>query len=229
MRHIAGAVLVFALVTTPAMAADLIVETPVYEAAMAAAHDWSGPYAGVHLGWVTGSTQAPYGFIGGPLTVGNDPFNFTGALVGAHLGANFQHGIVVASVEALADWAPFYGDDADAGGDTNGIRGQFLGTLAGRLGIASDMALFYVSGGAAVLTAEGVVNDVPAQAPVSQTYFGGTVGAGVEVAFDENISARLDYRYYAFSQQTSTYTAAGYDLAFSPNFHTVSVGVSVGF
>jgi outer membrane immunogenic protein len=235
MKRIAGAALGVAMVVTPAMAADLIVETPIYEEAIAAAHDWSGPYAGVHLGWVTGSTEAPFGPVGGPLTTGNDPFDFSGWLAGAHLGVNFQDGSLVGGVEALVDWAPFSGDDADLGGDTNGIRGKFLGTLAGRIGFAADTALFYLSGGVAVLTADGVILDIPAQAAVGYTFFGGTVGAGVEMAFDENISARLDYRYYAFGQQTGTYPLGGgglfggYDLAFAPQFHTVSAGISVGF
>jgi outer membrane immunogenic protein len=229
MKRLVGAALGVAMIVTPAMAADLIVETPIYEEAMAAAYDWSGPYAGVHLGWIMGSSPVPWGAIGGPLVNDDGPIGLSGWLAGGHLGVNFQDGSLVGGVEVLLDYAPFTGNDGGTGGHINQIDGQFLGTLGGRLGFAADTALFYLSGGVAVLTANGTVPTVPAQPAVGYTFLGGTLGAGVEFAFDESISARLDYRYYLFGQQTGTYTVAGYDLAFAPQFHTVSAGISFGF
>lgn len=220
-----GAVL--AVTMTSAMGADLIVDAPVYEAAVEAAHDWSGPYVGVHGGYAFGTVDAPYSDdIGDPLTLGNDPFDASGWLLGVHAGVNLQSGSLVGGVEVLADFAPVSGDDDGAGGDLNGLEGQFLGTLAGRVGFATDSLFFYLSGGGAVFTANGTTegdDDVPL------TFLGGTVGAGVEVAFDENISARVDYRYYAFGQQVASFVGAGYDIGYTPSFHAITAGLSIGF
>lgn len=57
--------------------------------------------------------------------------------------------------------------------------------------------------------------------------FGWTVGAGAEFAVTEEISLRDDYRYYSFGEQVAAFT--GYDVGFTPSFHTVSVGLSKAF
>ena len=224
-RVVAGGFLVVATMTQ-VMAADLIIEEPVYEAAMAASHDWSGAYIGVHGGYLWGSTEAPYSDDnGGPLNFGNDPFDFSGWLAGAHIGANFHSGSVAGGVEALFDYAPFSGDDGGEGGDVNGLDGQFLGTLAGRIGFASDSLFVYLSGGGAVLTAEGTA---PGETD-ALTFYGGTVGAGAEAALSEAISVRLDYRYYLFAQQVASFPDGGYDIGYTPSFHTVTAGLSFAF
>lgn len=225
IRIAMGGAIVAAMCGTAA-AADLIVEQPVYEAAMTAAHDWSGAYLGVHGGWAFGNVDAPYAdTIGGPLVDGNDPFDISGGIVGLHAGLNVQQGSFVGGVEVLADYAPISGDDNGDGGDLNGLDGQFLGTLAGRIGIATDSALFYLSGGGAVFTAEGTA---PGES-VGATFLGGTVGAGVELALTEDISARLDYRYYTFGQEVVSFPGAGYDIGFTPSFHSVTAGLSLAF
>ncbi len=226
MKRILGAALVAATFLTPAMAADLIIE-PVDEVAMAHLHDWSGMYAGVHVGYISGTTDAPWGAVGGPLTTSDDgPFDLTGWLAGGHLGVNFQSGSLVGGVEILADYAPFAGDDAGVGGDVNGLEGRFLGTLAGRVGFAADEFLFYLSGGGAVLAANGTA---PLDGDVGVTFFGWTVGAGAEFAVTEDVSLRADYRYYSFGQEVASFPTDTYDMGFNPSFHTVSVGVSMAF
>ncbi len=229
MKRILGAALVAATFLTPAMAADLIIE-PGDEVAMAHLHDWSGMYAGVHVGYISGTTDAPWGAVGGPLTTDDDgPIDLTGWLGGAHLGVNFQDGNLVGGVEVLADYAPFSGDDGGLNGDTNSLSGQFLGTLAGRIGFAADEFLFYLSGGGAVLTATAEVLDVGEEESDGLTFFGWTVGAGAEFAVTEDVSIRADYRYYSFGQQVASFPVNAYDMGFNPSFHTVSVGVSMAF
>jgi outer membrane immunogenic protein len=229
LRHLVFGAAIVAASVSPVLAADLIIEEEDIFVPDEVEFDWSGPYIGVHAGWLTGTVDAPYGDIGAPLTDGNDPFGISGWLAGVHAGVNFQSGSFVGGVEALADYAPFTGDDAGASGDINGLEGQFLGTLAGRVGFAADTLFFYLSGGGAVLTANGLVLDPGDEETVGATFFGGTVGAGVEVAFDENVSARLDYRFYAFGQQVVTFPDGDYDIGFSPSFHTLTAGISVGF
>jgi outer membrane immunogenic protein len=144
-----------------------------------------------------------------------------------HAGVNFQDGSFVGGVEVLADYAPFSGDDAGVGGDINGLNGQFLGTLAGRVGFAADEFFFYLSGGGAVLTAEATAN-TPDESD-NLTFLGWTAGAGAEFAVTEDVSLRADYRYYSFGQEVATFPINTYDMGFNPSFHTVSVGVSMAF
>lgn len=212
-----------------AMAADLIVDAPVTEATLAAAHDWSGPYVGLHAGYGWGNADQIYGDIGLPPDTEDESFSIDGWLLGAHAGINFQSGSFAGGVEALIDYAPISGNDTGSDDDTNGLDVQWLGTLAGRAGFATDSVFFYLSGGAAVMSGTGTVLDPGEGEDVGYTFFGGTVGAGVEVAASEDVSLRLDYRYYAFAEQSGSFTGNNYDNYYTPTLHTITAGVSFAF
>ena len=82
-------------------------------------------------------------------------------------------------------------------------------TLRGRLGYAADRGLFYG-------TAGGALGDVALGQGGSFQHIvkgGWTAGAGVEAAFTENLTARIEYLYLKLGNATCTIpTACGSDL-----------------
>jgi outer membrane immunogenic protein len=229
IKSVLSAVAVTTALTGAAFAADLVIEAPA-EMVVDSSYDWSGFYIGVHGGYGAGIAEQLWdlGVVDDPATEDVD-IDIDGWLLGGHIGANFQSGSLVGGVEALLDYAPLGGSDGGTDGDDNAFDAEWLATFGGRVGFASDQALFYLSGGVAVLSGVGSVLDVGEEEEVDYSFVGGTVGAGVEFAIDENISARLDYRYYAFGESVEYFPINGYSEGFTPSFHTITAGLSMGF
>lgn len=151
-------------------------------------------------------------------TSGNDSGSFVG---GGQLGYNFQNGNFVFGAEAdfeglssksRSNSTFVTGPVGLIPGGTYVVNGgrdpSFLGTVRLRGGIAADRALFYVTGGLAYGSTSGSVtaNYYPtgiagplgagfAAQGNSGTRTGWTLGAGVEYAFTQNITARVEYLY----------------------------------
>jgi outer membrane immunogenic protein len=163
---IAGATLV-ALIGTPALAADMEIKTPP------PAYNWTGFYAGVHLGYnlndpglVTSSFTTISGLgipaVENAATSGpGNGSNTTGRLVGgAQVGANMQTGIWVYGVEtditagnrrtgnsAFSNFNSLAPGTVIQNTSTGEVEDDWYGTVRGRLGIARDRWLVYGSGG----------------------------------------------------------------------------------
>jgi outer membrane immunogenic protein len=102
--------------------------------------------------------------------------------------------------------------NSGAGADES--KSPWLGTLRARTGFAADDWLIYGTGGVAAGRAPFAIN-TPALASApgaslatalpalnqGQTQFGWTVGGGVEKAFGQNLSAKLEYSYVDFGAQ----------------------------
>ena len=88
------------------------------------------------------------------------------------------------------------------------VTTDFIPTLTARVGYAVDHVLLYGKGGAAwaynKYSLIGTFNGTPFDAEGLSIKTGWTVGAGVEWAFAEDWSARLEYDYYDFGNQTVT-------------------------
>lgn len=188
-----------------ASAADMPVKAPM--APVAAPYNWTGFYAGLEGGW--GGSSQSWTAVGG-VTTGN--FTGSGGLFGATLGYNYQMNMFVAGLEGDASWADINANNNSTGGCSAAFpcsaRDNFLATARGRLGLATDRWLFYVTGGAAFVN---VKNDQSALSPLassSETKTGWTVGGGVEAALWGNWSAKAEYLYVDVGQ-TSFCPAAG--------------------
>lgn len=171
MKHIA---LVAALSASVALggvahAADVIVET-------ATPYNWSGVYVGLQGGgaWLKADDSA-------------DTVNMSSGAFGAYLGANWQGGNVVFGIEGDVNYTSndgsIYGID---------IGADWQGALRGRLGYAIDNVLIYGTGGLAVTRA---YVDAPPIISEKETLAGWTLGGGIEYAFAQNWTTRIDYRY----------------------------------
>jgi outer membrane immunogenic protein len=230
------------LAASAASAADLPARTMAPAAPFVAAvpvFTWTGFYVGAQVGYGWNANDndfsAPVGY-----TVGGVPFTGFGGdegdgfLAGVHAGYNVQFGSFVVGVEG--DIEGVFGDDDD---DFNGVivgpggvpvayaipsnSIDWQGSIRARAGFAFDRALVYATGGFAFA---GLSNGIGASN--DDTLTGWTLGAGLEYAFTNNLTTRLEYRYTSFDGDNLVFDAVDYgsrDL----EFHTVRVGLSYKF
>jgi outer membrane immunogenic protein len=166
-------------------------------------YSWAGPYLGGNLGYEWGS-------------VNNNPAKPSGFVGGVQAGYNFQNGPWVFGVE---------GDIQATGADDTFAPWKFsnpwFGTLRGRAGYAFSNVLFYGTAGLAF-------GELRAQTfgwTESHTSAGWTIGAGAEVGFAPNWSAKLEYLYIDLS--TSQFAITGVSNGYSAS--VVRAGVNYHF
>lgn len=182
--------------TNTAQAADL---TVVEEAVVVTpAFSWTGFYAGMHAGYGWADLDTYYSE---NLGVGGKPDGFLG---GGQVGYNYElSNHVVLGLEADAAFADLKDDGKQGSSDFafgTGAKISALGTVRGRAGYAVDRVLPYVTGGFAWANARtGVTVGGDAIQNFSFTdskvFTGWTVGAGLEYAVTNNITAKVEYLY----------------------------------
>jgi outer membrane immunogenic protein len=197
------------LVAGSALAADL----PTRKAAPAPVYvplfTWTGFYVGLNAGVGWGDSKGvqiydpalrSYVALGGS--------NKSGFVGGGQLGYNYQMGNIVLGAEADIQWADLGGDVAWGNYGWfgySGSNGQYFGTVRARLGYAMDRTLLYITGGLAY----GGLNGNWWHGSTSNT--GWTIGAGIEYAFTNNWTARLEGLYVNLNtgNHTAYFTRAG--------------------
>jgi outer membrane immunogenic protein len=224
MKKLVLAVSMLVLGTAAASAADL---SPRYYSKappmMVPMFDWSGFYAGVNGGWGSSHNCWTRTATAGVaiLPVSEGCHDSSGGTVGGQVGYRWQAGPWVFGLEAQGNWADFSGRNQSllfGGLATNRTKIDAFGLFTGQVGYSWNNVLVYAKGGAAVTdnkyeglaTLGGFVTD-----RVTDTRWGGVVGAGVEYAFAPNWSAALEYDHmfmgtnnYAF---TSVFPVAGFN------------------
>ncbi len=184
-----------------AFAADLSQPMPpppqapvAYIPATAPVYNWGGIYVGINGGYAFGNSD----WTGGAVSSGH--FTTDGFVVGGTAGINLQADAFVFGLETDIDYADLSGDGPGFFCANCKTSSNWLGTTRARVGYAADRVLFYGTGGAAYgniqANANGVTN--------SNTEFGWTAGAGVEVAFTDNWTARLEYLYVQMEDGSCT-------------------------
>jgi outer membrane immunogenic protein len=151
-------------------------------------------------------------------------FGTSGFVFGGTVGANYQVGPLVFGVEADGDWADasgfgtFTASALCAGGCLT--TSSWLSTVRGRAAYALGRYLVYGTGGAAF----GNVRANFSNDPVSSATRGGwTVGAGVEVAFARNWSAKAEYLFVNLADGSCTTDCAIADANGTPVIPNVAV------
>ena len=220
MRRLGIALLALTLPAGAAAAADLPTKAPIYKAPVVAPlYSWTGLYVGVNVGGSWGSQD-------GTLVVGGVAQDSTthpdGVIGGGQIGYNWQFNQWVLGLEADFQGSSQKGDGSffiPGGGallvipPTNisfSDRLEWFGTVRGRLGVtgwAGDRWLAYITGGWAF--GHGTVSGTSSGAITtaisgSHDYSGWTVGGGVEWAFYNNWSAKLEYLYIDFGDGPTT-------------------------
>jgi len=148
-----------------------------------------------------------------------------GFVAGVHAGFNHQSDNFVFGVEGDIEYSSF----AASAPCTNpaftcSTSLPWQGSLRARAGIAADAVLFYLTGGLAVAQFDGATNN-GVNFPDGSLRVGWTVGVGAEVAFDESISGRIEYRYSDFGARDMAYDVVY--PAVGVTTHAVRVGISV--
>ena len=167
--------------------------------------NWTGIYLGLNGGFSFGGSNWTDSVTAS--STGN--FGTSGFVFGGTAGANYQVGSFVFGVEADGDWADVsgFGTFTAAGLCAGGCftKNTWLSTVRGRAGYAFDRFLVYGTAGAAF----GSVRANFSNDPVSgATEAGWTVGAGVEVAFAPNWSAKAEYLFVDLADGSCTIDCA---------------------
>ena len=136
-----------------------------------------------------------------------------GGIAGGQIGFNWQAGMVVFGAELDGQWSGQQSSFTNNCGArctaAENVKIRSILTGRGRLGLAFDWIMPYATGGVALvngindltMTVGGVTANF---APLSDTVFGWTAGAGVEVALTSNWSAKFEYLYVSANGGTTT-------------------------
>ena len=195
-----------------------------YVPTTAPVYNWGGVYIGINGGYGFGQSNWTDPVFG---PTGN--FTVSGGLVGGTIGANFQANQFVFGVEADMDWA-------DLDGTTNNTctvvacetKSDWLGTVRGRAGWAWDRILFYGTGGVAF-------GDVKAgfsgSGFDSAAEVGWTAGVGMEYAFTENFTGKIEYLFVDLGNSSCPVASCfgGGATTVSLNENIVRAGVNFKF
>jgi outer membrane immunogenic protein len=205
MRRILIVAIASMIAASRAFAADLPVPAgpPAYYP-VATVYDWSGAYIGINGGYASGQSHWAGDSLNpsGLSSTGN--FNVNGGLVGVTAGVSGQWGAWVLSVEGDFDWQGLSGTSNSAyctnlfasntatspGGLSCKTASNWFGTLRARAGYAWDRVFLYGTAGGAGVNVQTSLNGLPVQ---TNADFGWTVGGGVEWAFAENWTFKVEY------------------------------------
>jgi len=200
------------LSATAASAADMT--APV----AGSAYDWSGFYAGAHIGAASGRIKATDvqqpdgGFFTDDVPAGTEGFNFrdTNVAGGVHVGAQYQWQQLVFGGEAT--WtatgidktitSPYFPDsDIETG------KLKHYATVVGRVGYAFDHFMVYAKGGYAGGEVSFRAHDFETQ-PQGVTYEqsewqnGYAIGAGIDYALTDTLILGVDYTHIDLGSKT---------------------------
>jgi outer membrane immunogenic protein len=199
---------------SPSLAADIGAVEPLPTPDIVTAepaNDWTGFHLGALLGWTwaDAETGAPEGDV-----------EADGIDGGAYAGFDYQMGNFVLGVEGDLIVSGVDGEEGPLSVD-QGLNGS----LRARAGIALDQFLLYGTGGAALTEVElgrgGTSDDA--------TLWGWTVGAGAETMITDNITARVEYRYTDYEDETFSVGGPPASVESDLSTHSVRAGVGVKF
>jgi len=205
--------------------------------AVPAVYNWSGWYVGVNAGGAWGHSDDPTSTVFSPLgyfdvtsvpavnAVGLQSTSVSGFTGGIQGGYNWQWSNFVAGLEADFGYFGLGGSSSGTGvypccapatfTIASSVRTDWLATVRGRLGFASNNWLFYITGGAAFTQLKGDFaftdncgNIAACNGPggpnaaeavsLSRTKTGWTIGGGVEAGLWSKWTLKAEYLYVDF-------------------------------
>jgi outer membrane immunogenic protein len=216
-----------ACIAAPAFAADppprTYAKTPANTAPQAV-YNWTGIYVGGHIGGVLGgpdSLERNNGRVLGGVQVGVDRQFATNWVIGSEVQfsgivGNAGHGVLFPANTLVT-------------GKTNA-----LASITGRLGYTWGAVLLYAKAGSAFRDNTNITSStggVPVAVTTGDRHHSGiTVGGGLEYMFAPDWSARAEYQYYTFGD--NTFTGAPPALVgsrFWNDEHTIKLGINYRF
>ncbi|MEZ2218761.1 outer membrane protein [Rhizobium sp. RCC_161_2] len=230
MHKVSGSIaFLFAVgLASASYAADLSVSTPPQAPIEEPTFTWTGFYIGVNGGGGFAGDDR-YGLHSGDTYLGNfGKIKGSGFFGGGQIGYNYQlDPNWVIGLEADFQGANIH-DSVSSDGAHGSSKINWFGTVRPRVGYAYDNTLFYATGGLAYghfnykgsLAGVGSFDD-------DKTKAGWVLGAGVEHAFTDHLTAKLEYQYVDFGKSN-----VGGDALWSkatPDFHSIRVGLNYKF
>ncbi|HML07129.1 MAG TPA: outer membrane beta-barrel protein [Xanthobacteraceae bacterium] len=223
-----------------ALAADLPQPAPpppprapaTYVPTVVPTYNWGGVYIGINGGYGFGDSD----WTNSAASTSTGSFSTDGFLIGGTLGANFQMNAFVFGAEVDGDWQDLKGNSGAACGTlgagaafTCETKSEWIATARVRGGVAMDRVLVFLTGGGAA----GNVQAGPSPTAFtgggattnSSTEYGWTAGGGVEVAFTQNLTAKIEYLYVDLEHGSCT-TACTYPTGSTPPTVTPNFAVS---
>lgn len=215
MKTLLLASTVFLTATGAACAADAVTQESAAEI-IPAGFVWTGGYVGLQGGYAL--TNGEVG--GNGATYMDDRFG--GGLLGVHAGYNWQSGgSFVGGIEMDVEHV-WNKHGFSLGGGPAEMGTGWQGSARLRAGYAVDRTLLFATGGVAMTS--GYLK-IPADGyDHSKTFVGWTIGAGIEHAFTDNWTGRVEYRYADFGSQSFP---IGFDLNFKQQ--SLRAGISYKF
>jgi outer membrane immunogenic protein len=266
-KFLLAGVALTALLGGAASAADIPVKARPY--GPPPAFTWTGFYIGAHVGGGWGTKEwdaitmvpgfAPVKSVALADVTGTHTVN--GFLGGVQGGFNIQFGPTVWGVEAQWSGADVKGHGPCFGeigfgvasfdtSSTCSTKVRSIGTIAARFGLAWDHTLVYVKGGGGWandrfnLHSTSNANFPPPFATfnfgeITDTRWGGMVGAGVEQAIGGGWSAKVEYNYLHLGTKTYTFdgtavtagavTPIALTTDITQNLHLIKFGINYRF
>jgi outer membrane immunogenic protein len=245
-----------------ASAADLPRRTaPAAPYAAMPVFTWTGFYIGLNAGYNWSDNKSTVTFnpsaaipaaTGVALLPGRFNTGGDGFIGGGQIGYNYQMGQFVVGLEADISFldnkknasfvSPLVGNFVGVSSAQSEL--EYLGTVRGRLGFAFDRALVYATGGlaygeiksnTAFTVNNGTLNWAGSK---SDTRTGYAVGGGIEYAFTNNLSAKVEYLYYDLGKYSyranpvnpaALATGASYDIRQETKGSIVRAGLNYRF
>ncbi|WP_084801622.1 outer membrane protein [Bradyrhizobium sp. Ec3.3] len=187
-----GAALIALSVNVAANAADMAVKAPPIPEPP---YNWSGGYVGANFGgaWTNGNLNIPNNnFYGG----------LTEFIAGVQAGYNVQAGHFLFGVEGDFDGATF-GHPALPTPTLGSVSQNWIGTIAGRVGLVEDRWLVYGKAGGGWVNSNATLSFPGVSWTGSNTSSGWLAGVGVEYGFKSHWTIKVEYDYLALSNWTS--------------------------
>ncbi|MBV8851440.1 MAG: porin family protein [Methylobacteriaceae bacterium] len=206
---------------------------------------WTGFYIGVNAGGAFRANNNNNNGIfipGVGFVAGNNSNNSARFIGGGQAGVNYQINQFVLGIEG--DGQALVGNNNNNGNNffnfgNNGNNTRFLGTVRGRGGIAFDRFLVYGTGGVAFGTGPTINNFNPflvGAGPFANNVnnsnnwrVGYAVGAGVEYAFLNNWSVKVEYLYTDLGRTNNNNFFFGNNNNFRERDHIVRAGLNYKF
>jgi outer membrane immunogenic protein len=217
-----------ALAAAPAIAADLPLKAPPAPPPVPA-FNWTGFYIGANIGGAFTHDTLTDNLTGASLSSNNDGF-----IGGGQVGYNWQINSWVLGVEWDIDGTTLSRTGPGVVTAIGTLQGHtstdWISTLTGRIGYAADRWLWYAKGGGAWAQESASITNLGTGASVSasNTRSGWTVGGGVEWAFAQQWSAKLEYDFVRLDNSNFN-TFVGDSLTFRRDINMVMAGVNYRF
>jgi opacity protein-like surface antigen len=230
------------LLMVSAFAADIRIP-PAQPQVVIPPFTWTSCYAGVQAGggWGKKELTDTVGIFSDPSVAGfsSASLDVSGYMVGGQIGCDYQFAPTwVVGIEGAATGGniskttnfavPSLADTASFRSTTD-----FLASITGRIGYASDRWLVYGKGGVALVGDRYHVDDVNGIYffDATENRIGWTAGAGVEWAFTPEWSVKLEYDYYGFGTKSvlledTTIAMINAPVNINQNIQVVLLGVN---